>query len=431
MINIQKYSKLFWISGLSVADQLVFSSGNFILNIFLVRFMAPTEYGAFAIAFAFFLLISGFYNVFFYEPLSVIGHTRYGNNVEAYLGAVIHMQIIFSVLSTVLFTVILSVLCALKAVDNIILFSLIGASLAAPAILFLWLLRRICYLDGDAHTALLGSSIYTVFLLMTLVVANHFNLVSPFVAFIIMLSASAMSSIFLWHVLSERIVVKNFLRQITIMQSIFNDHWHYSRWLAGATITYWLGGDFYLVLIGVFMGVAQVGAYGAIGNLMTPFLQMMTGISLFLIPWLARKKVNQGVLYVRRNVPKLILVSVLLAVSYSCFILMNGKSLVHVLYRNSYFDNYIWLLPFLAIIATLTAVKQSLGMVVRVTEQPEALFWATLLSSLFALSAGILLICKWKFYGVVTGISMGILLECAVMFYYIKRSAPSVGRLNV
>lgn len=426
MINIKKYSKVFWKSGLSVTDQLVFSGGNFVLNIFLIRLMTPSEYGSFAIAFAFLILISGFFNVIVFEPLSVVGHTQYSGNMNGYLSAVIRMQVAFSFLSTIILIVILSSLYALKAVGGGILLALFGASLSAPFVLFHWLLRRICYLEGDAHIALPGSFMYTVFLLTGLFFIRHFNFVSPFKAFMIMLLASVVSSIFLWRVLLPRTTKKNFLTHNIPVLSILSDHWRYGKWLSGAAVTYWLCGDFYLILIGIFMGGSQAGVYSAMGNLMAPFLQTMNGLSLLLVPWFARQRVSQGVSYVWRNLGKLIFFSVLLSIIYSTFVLINGKFLVKVFYRNNYFDNFIWLLPFLAIIVTLTALKQSLGIIVRVIEKPGALFWATLGSSLFAITAGILFIYKWKFYGVVAGISIGILLECVVMMHCISRERLSV-----
>src|SRR5580704_9484209 len=64
-------------SGLSLVDQGLTSGAGFAVNILLARWMPAEVYGAFAVAFAAYLFVSGFHNVLVLEPLSVMGPSRH------------------------------------------------------------------------------------------------------------------------------------------------------------------------------------------------------------------------------------------------------------------------------------------------------------------------------------------------------------------
>src|SRR6266481_1047704 len=74
-------------SALALVDQGLFSGAGFLVNLLLARWLAPASYGAFAVAFAGFLFIAGFYNVLLLEPLTVLGPGRHSDNLGAYFRA--------------------------------------------------------------------------------------------------------------------------------------------------------------------------------------------------------------------------------------------------------------------------------------------------------------------------------------------------------
>src|SRR5207244_1084817 len=79
-------SKGFW----AVLDQGMFSVANFGANILLAKWMSKAQYGAFAVAFALFLLLGTFHNALIIEPMLVFGNDRYGKRLKRYLGALLY-----------------------------------------------------------------------------------------------------------------------------------------------------------------------------------------------------------------------------------------------------------------------------------------------------------------------------------------------------
>src|SRR5271170_1290937 len=62
-----------WITkgGLAILDQGLISGSNFLIGILLARWLMPAQYGAFALAFSVFLLLSYVYQSFLAEPQAV------------------------------------------------------------------------------------------------------------------------------------------------------------------------------------------------------------------------------------------------------------------------------------------------------------------------------------------------------------------------
>src|SRR5580704_2972757 len=71
-------------SGFALLDQGLTSGAGFGVNLLLARWMPAEVYGAFVLAFAGFLFISGFYNVLLLDPMSVMGPSRHAERLPAY-----------------------------------------------------------------------------------------------------------------------------------------------------------------------------------------------------------------------------------------------------------------------------------------------------------------------------------------------------------
>jgi len=83
--------------GMAILDQGLSSGSNFILNILLARWLAPADYGAFAVVFAVFLFLSGFHNALLLEPMSVLGPGRYPDQIETYLAIQVRLHFALTV----------------------------------------------------------------------------------------------------------------------------------------------------------------------------------------------------------------------------------------------------------------------------------------------------------------------------------------------
>jgi len=71
--------------GLAILDNGLISGSNFLLGILLARWLAPEEYGAYALSFSLFILVGFLYQALLLEPLSVFAGSNYRDNMRGYL----------------------------------------------------------------------------------------------------------------------------------------------------------------------------------------------------------------------------------------------------------------------------------------------------------------------------------------------------------
>src|SRR4051812_24575152 len=129
----------------AVVDQGLISGSNFALGILLARWLGAAQYGAYALAFATFVLLSLVYQSLLLEPMSVFGPSTYRSNLRGYTGTLIwiHIAIAFAT-----FVVLGAGALGLAHFPRFgsLPSALIGASIAAPCVLLFWLARRAYYL---------------------------------------------------------------------------------------------------------------------------------------------------------------------------------------------------------------------------------------------------------------------------------------------
>ena len=70
---------------LAVTDQALFSGANFLVNVLLARRLAPEEYGAYSLAYAWFLLCAALHQSLLIEPMMIFGAGKYGDRFLRYV----------------------------------------------------------------------------------------------------------------------------------------------------------------------------------------------------------------------------------------------------------------------------------------------------------------------------------------------------------
>src|SRR5437879_4269530 len=124
-------------ASLAVVDQGVMTGSNFIVGILLARWLAPDQYGAYAIAYAFFLLLSLVFQALILEPMSVFGPSTYRERLAEYLGMLLRAYLALALL-------LFLALAIGSWVEGKVLHAaalsaaLLGMAAATPCILLLW-----------------------------------------------------------------------------------------------------------------------------------------------------------------------------------------------------------------------------------------------------------------------------------------------------
>lgn len=324
----------FWInnSALAVLDQGLISGSNFLISILLARWLPPEQYGAYAFAYAVFLLLSLLHQALVLEPQRVFGSSDYQHCPREYLGVLLWIH---AGVTLVIFVFLgLSTWVALELTTaGSLPGALASMTFAAPCILLLWLTRGAFYVRLSPQFAVKGATIYCIVVLMSLSALYKLKLLSPFSAFLLMglgaVASSAVLLIRLRPVLGSRMDVASW-RKVT------KQHWEYGRWALGSSALSWVSGDIYFVLLSSFSGMAAAGQLKVLTNFAMPPAQTFAALSTLFLPYASRLYQGSGLAALKSLTSKIAGAFGVAAIAYWVLIVVLGKAILFWLYGGRY-----------------------------------------------------------------------------------------------
>src|SRR5579862_9263632 len=183
--------------GFAILDQGLISGSNFLVSVLLARWMAPEQYGAYAVAFGIFVLLSLVYQSLVLEPMAVFGGSSYRNSLRSYLKILFRIHFVISLSLIVIFGAIALVI-EIFGKQPVLAAAFAGVTIASPCVLVLFLARRTFYLEFSPAESTLGSLVYCALMLVGLFVAYHRGILSTFSAFVLIGLAAGFASGLLW-----------------------------------------------------------------------------------------------------------------------------------------------------------------------------------------------------------------------------------------
>jgi O-antigen/teichoic acid export membrane protein len=373
--------------------------------------------------FAGFLFIYGFHNVLLLEPLSVLGPSRYQEKLSGYFRVQLTIEIILvAVLSPV--TLLTGLVWWRIAPGSALASATVGAALALPFLLVLWLVRRMCYVLHRPAIAAAGSALYLASVVAGLSALRHWGWLGSFTAFLPMGCGSiAATGLVLWQAgLMDR---GRGLEPAVPWRIALRENWDYARWLAGSTVLYYIVSQVQLLLTAAYLGLAQAGVLRAILLPASVMTQAITAADMVVLPGLSR---DFGRGSIRRIFQKAEVVSFLLGGSALCFVALLSAFAVpaeHLLYGGKY-GAYAWLIPVLALVPAASGFAAGYSTALRASQKPYFELLANSVAAPVAVVSGFLFIRWWGLAGAAASMVLGfgfyMLCNC-VTFYRLSRKS--------
>ena len=342
--------KHWWKKGsIVLADQLVFSGGNFLVNILLARWLPLGEYGAFATTYSAFYLLSALHNSFITEPMLVFGVKEYSSRFQEYQGFLFYSHWLISGVLSLLFFLAALIFKQSGSLD----FgeSLKSLAIAAPFILFFWFGRRSFYVFGQCKWALIGSTIYSTLLIGGIILFQFRGWLSLSSAFMLTGTSAVVAGIFLLTVMRPALGV--YAWKSLSLDIIFH-HWEYGRWNILASVFYWASGQILLVIMPIFIDLEASAIWAAMVNLYRPVSLFMQSSPLLFLPALSASANDEVVLHKAKTLSWLFGGSVFL---YSILLSVLSTPILNLLYAGKYND-YGILVPIFGVAITASASAQ-------------------------------------------------------------------------
>ena len=388
-------------SCLSLVDQGFTSGSSFLLNVLLARWLAKEAYGAFGVCFAGFLFTSGFHNVMFIEPMTVIGPSRYSHRLTEYFAAQLkaHMVLV-GVLSAI--SILAGAVLALAHFQSSLVRATLAAGVSIPFILLLWLARRMCYVVQDPLIAVQGSVAYSILLIAGALGLRRFEWLTPGTAFLCMACASFVVSLFILHRLGVSVSLWS-VRTPFGMRGLLNENWEYAHWLTLTTALCWISVQVQTLLAASLLGLASAGALRAMQLPSLAMTQVIGAATLLVLPSMSQELGRGNVARLRK---KAILTTIFLTTVGSLFVValfFFVRPIENLLYDGKY-ASWSWLIPVLGFVPVFTGFTSSLSLALRALRKSHLELLAYTLSAIVALVLSLILMPRWGLPGAAAAI---------------------------
>ena len=382
-------------SAFSIVDQGLNALVGFGVNLVLARWLPREAYGAFAIAFAVYLFVSGFHNVLLLEPLSVFGPSKHAENLRPYFRAQLRLHAV--IVGSLAITLVISGVLAMKfAPGNPLGRVLVACGVSMPFLLLLWLARRMCYVMKTPSTAVAGSAIYFVLVIAGLVGAWVTAAITASTAFLILGAASLLGSVFLLARLSI------FVKQPHIRgfgwQEALTENWRYGRWLLGSAVLYAGTSQLQMVMAGGLLGLSAAGALRAMQIPSLAITQVITATGLLVLPAFS---FHFGRGEVRKLIRRATWVSGamgLFALGLVCLLTVLSHPTEQLLYGGKY-EPYAGLMAVLALVPVMNGLACGYSMALRALQKPQFDLLSNLVAAPLGLVSAVLFIRWWGIRG--------------------------------
>lgn len=363
----------------TLTDQGLIASSNFLISIVLARELSTAQYGAYALAFEIFLVLSMAYACLVLEPMLVLGASKYSDTFRQYFGVLLWMH----------FGIALVILGALGGSAWVIYgfgksptlsAALTSTTIALPWVLLFWLARRAFYVKLDPKTAVFGGLLYSIVLLGGVFAFYKLHLLSPSIAFLLMAAGAVAATPFLLARLRPVMVLKP---KYPDLRDVARSHWIYGRWALAGAVASWVSGNIYYLLLSGIRGLSDAGELKALLNFASPVGQVFAALFTLTLPYVARVCKNRGTIAIERFSWFLTPLYASGAVAYWIAFYFGKDTIVHFLYAGKY-SQLEYLIPYVAIgsIFRIATTAQSISL--KGSQLPFLAFLAWVVSDVFA-----------------------------------------------
>jgi O-antigen/teichoic acid export membrane protein len=410
-------SRLPWLAkgSLAIADQGVFAGSNFLLNVLLVRWLTPADYGAFALAYSVFLLLLIVHNALLTAPMLVFGPGKYRERFPEYLGILLRGHFALMLPGSALLVATAFLLGSIYSV--VVERAFLSLAVAAPFILLLWLMRRAFYARLDPLWAAASGGVYLVILIAGTVALRAADLLSPSTGFLSMGVASLITSALLLIRLRPKLATDS-----STIRDVATDHWKFGKWVAAGSGPNWVTDNIYFVVLPAWLGLAEAGGLKALLNLAQPALQSISALGVLLMPILVHDREAGGCSRMKRTMKLSFALFVFGSLAYLALLWGLRFQIFHSLYGGKYSVYNSWPLLLVGLLPIAASLPNVVGAALGAIERPKLGFWADAGSAVCALVIGVPLARALGVGGALLGIVVSYTLMGILTLFFYSRS---------
>lgn len=408
-----RYSHINW----ALLDQTMVSGVNFLTGILLARYFGVEEFGRFTLVWMTVLFVNSIQHAAIISPMMSIGPKQSEAETSSYFGSLFAQVLIFaSGASLLLFAGFQLVTTIFPEWD----IEGLGFPLAVAtfAVLLQDFLRRY-FFTRERLVRAFGTDAIRYMGQVTALIVLFVFLETPMDTARVLWIIAAVS---FFSVVIGVLYVEKFEVNRLALRRVFFRHLHFSKWLVPASLMAWTTGNFFIIMAGVLLGTTAVGALRAAQSLM--------GVVNILYEGLENTVTVRSSLHFHQRGTKALgdyLKRIILygggATAIICLVAFSAPSFWLRLVFGPEYEQYGFILQWFAVIYLLVFLSLPLRSGIRAIEEPRAIFWAKVWTTLFSLIAAYPMIHFFGLVGVVSGILIVYVAFLSFLWVFLKRKA--------
>jgi O-antigen/teichoic acid export membrane protein len=406
--------------GLAILDQGLISGSNFLTSVLLARWLAPAQYGAYAVALSIYVLLSIMYQSLVLEPMAVFGGSSYRHCLRGYMGSLLWIHAAASLAIFVAFGASAFAARGMAHSDGLA-GALAGVTIASPCILAFALARRGFYLDLSPAKAAGGAFVYSAVSVGALYVLYQRGLLSAFTAFLLMGLAALVTTVYLLIRLRSELHATGVAPHVS---ETWRRHWSYGRWALASAVAGYIPAYVYYPLLSSFGNLAHSGQLRALMNLTLPMEQTKAALGMLLLPYAARVHGQRGRSTASILSLRMTLISLGGAIAYWVLILPLQRPVFHLLYSGRYME-VAHLLPLIAFGSIVWSAAYGPAIALRAMESPASVFVAFSLATVLSLLVGVPATWAFGLKGAIWGSNLADVLSLVFVVVVLRRKIAS------
>lgn len=398
-----------------VIDQGLFSTSNFLINIFFGRWLSEKDYGAYAIGFTIFLILSTFQSSLIFEPMAVFGQGDLKEKGKTYFGSLVVIQFILTVIIGIVLVV------ASLFSDQNIKQPLIGLSVSISFILMYWYFRQACYVELRPGTAAITSLVYALINGIGLYFVNRLELFDSAIPFMMMGISSIFASTLAIALLQYQITFK----LDSSVWFVIKKHWNYGKWLLASTIPNSISTFAFVPMIGVIINLQYSGAFRAIQNLILPIQQVFAVLTLLFLPRLSKFNYAGDKSSVSKYSITFFGINLAVLVVYLLLLIPLSPIILQLFYQNSFYESFYNLIPLWGLCLFLGIIIQTFTNLLRIAEKTKSILFAKIGAATCIFCFGYFLIKHFLLTGALIVIILSLFVETLFVIFQYRHSDKS------
>ncbi len=400
--------------GVAVADQALVSGANFLASVLLARWLAPAEYGLYALMLSLVYAFASVQQALVIQPMRVFGATVYKERQRDYYGNLILGSASLGLAVALMFGA--GGLGWLWLGGGETARALAAAGVAVLGVMLFWLGRDANYVATGPKSAAACDAFYVAILLSGLWALRVSERISITAVLVLIGGCSLAAAALLLGRLRPRFSRTGGAQ----FGEQWRRHWGFGKWELTSTA---IGS---LNLVGVYgasgflLGMKEAGALRALLNLMLPAQQFVTAINRLAVPRLSEVFAGRGARAARLAVWKLSAGLAALSLLAWVFTVVFRHEIFRFLYGEAY-QGYADYLPplILAMVALLVAGMFEAGL--RAVRAPGAIAFRHTVTTVICIGASFAGTALFGFPGIVGAVSVFFVSVLAVTAYLFQR----------